>query len=836
MCCVSFYQEREARLVVKSFENLLPEQCMAIRDGQEIFVDSKDLVVGDLIKVTGGTKVAADARLIICSGLKVETSSITGESEPIDYQVEAVPTNTTGQKDNKSLLEKQMLRFVKFLVVLATTVALVAFIIGGFVHKWKNVIQLLCNGFLVCAIGMVPVGFPATVTSIITVVARRLASKQVYLKKLDICEAIGSCNIIASDKTGTLTKNVMTVTDVWNVIQLLCNGFLVCAIGMVPVGFPATVTSIITVVARRLASKQVYLKKLDICEAIGSCNIIASDKTGTLTKNVMTVTDVWYCNHNVPGMPDEADLTDPMYRMLEIMGICNSAKFTDQKRKGPLMIEVGPSTGEKMKTAMKSMICGKSDGGLDAESQIVDINTLDLSEKNALGSPSECAMLKYADKLVDLAQLQRENNVVFEIPFNSRRKWHLLIIKEEEERKDGNCQYKLLIKGASEIVIKMCNDIYTQDGVIPITVTEMEQFDEAYSYYGSNGRRIIGFAETRFEAPSNIKFDLEKENFPLDNLTFVGFCAIMDPPKNETAVDLAQLQRENNVVFEIPFNSRRKWHLLIIKEEEGKDGNCQYKLLIKGASEIVIKMCNDIYTQDGVITITDTEMEQFDEAYSYYGSNGRRIIGFAETRFVAPSNIKFDLEKENFPLDNLTFVGFCAIMDPPKNETADAIKQCREAGIKVFMVTGDHQITATAIGKEIGLIEDRPGAEKDWETICGEEVSRLSSADWDRLIQMKALIFARTTPEQKLLIVEECQKRKQIIAMTGDGVNDAPALKRANIGIAMGSGSEVAKDSADVILMNDNFASIVDAVREGRLMFDNLKKLLGYTQIHSYPE
>ena len=198
MCCVSFYQEREARLVVKSFENLLPDQSMVLRDGKEVFVDAKNLVVGDLIKVSSGTKVPADGRLIVASGLKVETSSITGESEPIDYQVDAVATGvnifdshniifngslciegegiavvirtasdtvigqiallTTGQKDNKSLLEKQMLRFVKFLVVLATAVALVAFIIGGFVHKWKNVVQLLCNGFLVCAIGMVPCG------------------------------------------------------------------------------------------------------------------------------------------------------------------------------------------------------------------------------------------------------------------------------------------------------------------------------------------------------------------------------------------------------------------------------------------------------------------------------------------------------------------------------------------------------------------------------------------------------------------------------------------------------------------------------------------------------
>ncbi|KAE9546315.1 hypothetical protein FO519_010473, partial [Halicephalobus sp. NKZ332] len=255
MCCVSFFHEREAKKVVQGFQNLLPESCVCIRDGKEINMSSEELVNGDIIWIKNGTKVPADARIIYCSQLKLETSSITGEAEPNEYQTEAVPETTTifeshnvafngslcvdgeglgivirtgtstvigqianlttGQEANKSRLEIQMRRFVIFLIFAATILGLGVFVIGGFVHKWQGIINLLCNGFLVCAIGLVPVGMPATVTSIIALVAKRLAQKNVFLKRLDIVEALGSVNIIASDKTGTLTKNVMTVTDAW---------------------------------------------------------------------------------------------------------------------------------------------------------------------------------------------------------------------------------------------------------------------------------------------------------------------------------------------------------------------------------------------------------------------------------------------------------------------------------------------------------------------------------------------------------------------------------------------------------------------------------------------
>ncbi|KAI1707298.1 e1-E2 ATPase domain-containing protein [Ditylenchus destructor] len=664
MCTISWYQEMEARKVVRGFQNLMPETCLVIRDGKESYLSAQQLVVGDIIRIKSGIRVPADARVLQCSQLKLESSSITGEAEPNDYQWEEVAESvsifeahnvafngslcvdgdglaivirvarntvigqiadlTTGQGGKPSRLEMQVGKYVKFLVILACSVATIAFLIGGTIRKWRNVVGLLANGFLVCAIGMVPCGLPATVTSILTVIARRLASKKVYLKRLDICEALGQVSIIASDKTGTLTKNVMTVTDVWYGDEYIA-------------GLPL------------------------------------SNKTTKDRKSVQ-------------------NYDSPMREILTCMTVCNAAKFmADEKAPKQLAIEMGN---------------GKDNGALDAKFTLprnVEKGNVvkKMVTKQASGTPSEVAMLQYADCVIDTDALRNSYNIVFEIPFNSRRKWHLMIIK------------------------------------------------------------------------------------------------IRPAPNNQH----------------------------------------EYLLLMKGASEILIEKCSTMLWESGERPMDAVAKDKFHQAYDTFADSGRRVIGFAQKTFVADSNLKFDADAGNFPTEDLTFLGTCAIMDPPRDETAGAIAQCRQAGIKVFMVTGDHHLTATAIARQIGLIQDVPGQQlKDYEILHGEKISHLSDKEWDALMHKRSLVFARTTPEQKLMIVEQCQKRNQLIAMTGDGVNDAPALKKADIGIAMGSGSEVAKQAADVILMDDNFSSIVLGVEEGRLMYDNIKKLLGYTMPHSFPE
>lgn len=201
----------------------------------------------------------------------------------------------------------------------------------------------------------------------------------------------------------------------------------------------------------------------------------------------------------------------------------------------------------------------------------------------------------------------------------------------------------------------------------------------------------------------------------------------------------------------------------------------------------------------------------------------------------------------------LIFVGLVTLRDPPRVEVPQAIIECKAAGIKVVMVTGDHPITAAAIARNIGLIhyhtrdvlakqrgvppEQIPEDDIKAVVVHGASIPSMTTDDWANLVKKEEIVFARTSPEQKLLIVKKFTEAGNVCAMTGDGVNDSPALKQAAIGIAMGlNGSDVAREAADIVLLDDNFASIVIGVKEGRLLFSNLKKSIAYTLAHLPPE
>ena len=177
------------------------------------------------------------------------------------------------------------------------------------------------------------------------------------------------------------------------------------------------------------------------------------------------------------------------------------------------------------------------------------------------------------------------------------------------------------------------------------------------------------------------------------------------------------------------------------------------------------------------------------------------------------------------------FLGFIGIVDPPRPEAREAIAKCHAAGIKVVMITGDHPVTAEAIAKNVGLADS-----ESLEIITGNELESLSSTDLSSRLKNPSIVFARTSPVQKLKIVQLFQAEGEIVTMTGDGVNDAPAIKNADMGVAMGSGTDVAREAADMILLDDNFATIVNAVEEGRTVFDNIKKFIVYIITHTIPE
>merc|ERR1711899_452304 len=316
-------------------------------------------------------------------------------------------------------------------------------------------------------------------------------------------------------------------------------------------------------------------------------------------------------------------------------------------------------------------------------------------------------------------------------------------------------------------------------------------------------------------------------------------------------------RKNNKKVCEIPFNSTNKFQVSIHETDDPNDK--RYLLVMKGAPERILDRCSTIIIDGTERPLTQEWKDAFNTAYMELGGYGERVLGFCD--YVMPLDkfpvgYPFDPEEENFPLEGLRFVGLMSMIDPPRAAVPDAVVKCRSAGIKVIMVTGDHPITAKAIARSVGIISDGMETVEDIAArknvdvsqvdprearacvVHGGELKDMGEKQIDEVLMYHSeIVFARTSPQQKLIIVEGCQRMGAIVAVTGDGVNDSPALKKADIGVAMGiAGSDVSKQAADMILLDDNFASIVTGVEEGRLIFDNLKKSIAYTLSSNIPE
>lgn len=267
------------------------------------------------------------------------------------------------------------------------------------------------------------------------------------------------------------------------------------------------------------------------------------------------------------------------------------------------------------------------------------------------------------------------------------------------------------------------------------------------------------------------------------------------------------LEEEQPRILEIPFDYKTKYHLVMNKNGK-KD-----LMSVVGAPEVVLDFCKKIWYPEKTVPLTREKKEELDKIFAVMSKKGYRAIAYAikEKTKIAASEI-----------DSLTFVGFYFMRDIIREEVFEAMQKTKEAGIKVVMITGDHRITAKAIAREVGIFHDGD------EILTGEEIDKLSEKQLTHKLG-KVSVFARVTPEHKLKIIEGYKKRGEIIAMTGDGVNDALSLVAADLGVSMGKiGTEVAKEASDIILLDDNFGSIVAAVEEGRSIYKTIKKVLLY--------
>ncbi len=273
-----------------------------------------------------------------------------------------------------------------------------------------------------------------------------------------------------------------------------------------------------------------------------------------------------------------------------------------------------------------------------------------------------------------------------------------------------------------------------------------------------------------------------------------------------------EVRLENPRIEEIPFSSERKRMTTIHQMADGKR-----MAFVKGAPEVVLERCSHILGNDGMGELGEKGRAEILKVNEEMAQGALRVLGFAYRD--CPDAVECTEERLEH---DLVFLGLAGMMDPPREEAIDAIKVCKQVGIKPIMITGDHRLTAVAIAKEMGIYKESD------RVLIGEELEKLSDEDFEKMVD-QVTVYARVSPMDKLKIVKAWKQRGEVVAMTGDGVNDAPALKHADIGVAMGiTGTEVSKEASDMVLSDDNFATIVKAIERGRWIYDNIKKYLTY--------
>lgn len=660
-CYETYSQEAKSDNLMEKFRAMVPASASVIRDGTMQPLEATQIVIGDLIRLKSGDKVPADCRVVFCQSMKIDQSMITGESEAVESVVNAADPNA---------LEARNIIFNGSLVVDGSCLAVAirtgdATLIGTMVELTGDV------------------------------------GKSGSTLKADITFFVKVLTIFALFQAVLIF--VVGLSRGLDIKDVFLNGFVIIMIGNVPQGLPTTVTACLFIVADRMGAQNVFVKKLDIVETLGSCTCICTDKTGTLTQNLMSVANLWVFGkkfsdvHFSEAIMDEADgdrqvEKSVLIRTLVDVAILNSRVVLEKKTEDAALEPNGDATELGLYRYFGEQISALSGG-----------------------------------KTIE--EYRAANPKMHEIPFNSSNKWQMSIHRLASLGRDKEV---LMLKGAPDVLLSKCSRYLMDDGTIgEVDAAFTLLYTQVYEEFGGQGERVLGFAMK-----------------PLDRT---------------------------------------------IEEEEAM--NPDFKEVLKA------------------------------------GLVGKKVE----------------------PTKDLIFVGLITLMDPPRAEVPQAIRDCHSAGVKVVMVTGDHPLTAAAIARKIGLItlptrdvlskeRNIPPAEVPEEdihavVIHGQDIPAMTEEDWKILVNKKEIVFARTSPEQKLKIVNEFTAAGNVTAMTGDGVNDSPALKQAAIGVAMGlNGSDVAREAADIVLLDDNFASIVVGIKEGRLLFANLKKSIAYTLAHLTPE
>ncbi|RPA91486.1 P-type ATPase-like protein [Choiromyces venosus 120613-1] len=660
------WQDWSSSRVMASITTMLPDSCFVLRNGNQTVVSAIDIVPGDIIYIKQGNKIPADVRLVeVSADLKFDRSILTGESKPLGGTVDSSDDN---------YLETKCIGLQGTHCVCGTAV-------GVCVDIGDN-----------------------TVFGRIAKLSNRPRKGLTNLQREILRFVIVVCSLVLLFVTLVITLWAAWLRrdhPDWINVPLLIVDCVSVAVAFIPEGLPITLTTCLTITASVMKKNKILCKSLATVETLGSVSLVCSDKTGTLTKNEMHVTNFSILDrHYIPAQ--EAGSKSKAIRIFQsICALCNAGNFDVTTEGRPL------------------------------------------KDRKINGDATDTAILRLAEEIGSVKDVRNVWKKVTEVAFNSKNKFMLSLF-----------------------------------------------------------------------TPSPLASD-----FP-----------------NAAAMEGTR--------------------------EIGND----YVLMMKGAPDILVERCTEIMRPDGTTQLLTPEAKKkVQETQISWALGGKRVLLLAR-KIIPRHHYRKSLESNEFvdevlaSATSLTLVGLVGIVDPPRAEIPEVVRTLRGAGIRVFMVTGDFKLTAQAIARECNiltiahsLVHDFTALQRDFQptdashssgnptdfstekdsnnyqaiALEGPELMTLNDNQWNQLAEYQEIVFARTTPEQKLHIVKHFQRKGEVVGMTGDGVNDAPSLKAADIGIALGSGSDIAIEAADMVLL-DSFSAIVSAIVSGRLVFDNLRKTVAY--------
>lgn len=623
---LGFFQEERAEEAVKALMNLAAPEATVMRAGQRQRIPARTIVPGDVILLESGDTVPSDARLLAAFNLTIDEASLTGESLPVNKELESVAADSAlGDRLN--------------MVYAGTTVTF---------GRGKAIVS---ETGMRTEVGRIA-GLIETAITEETPLQQELdrTGKRLSLIMFVICIIVFFTGIVVNH-----------ASDLGSILRLFLFA-VALAVAAIPEALPAIVTAGLAIGVRRMAASHAIVRKLPAVETLGAASVICTDKTGTLTRNEMTV------------------------RKLYVYGAVIDIGGSGYEPTGAISVGADPLS------SLPSSLIGTIERALRAGMLANDAVLVQKDGRWAIqGDPTEGALIVAGRK------------------------------------------------------------------------------------YGIPADEAMG-------------------RFPR--------------------------------IGEIPFTSERKHHTTIHADKQHPD---ELRVFLKGAPDVILNLCSFVREGDALLPLTDELRATIMQNNDALARQALRTLGMAERAMPADQHLTNDPQAlhrhhwdEKVVEHDLVFLGIVGMIDPPRAEAGPAVITARHAGVRTVMITGDHPSTAEAIARELGILTE------GGRLLRGTELATMTDAELDRVIE-NVQVYARVDPEHKLRIVESWQRKGHVVAMTGDGINDAPALKTANIGIAMGiTGTDVAKEAADMVLTDDNFASIVQAIEEGRGIFDNIRKYLYY--------